>query len=145
MRGWLKNTLVTLYERDEDNNLLTKKQKLCVNMRMRSTWRLETTPCCCCWPGTSKRNYNINIFPVHWQFSQLDQYPINRYLSYTELAALRAPLIPMEHYTTCFFEIWMSGLAPLVSRSRISICDLQYLLTQYWYYWWGNLHVSTGC
>ena len=28
MRDWLKNVLVTLYERDEDNNLLTEKQKL---------------------------------------------------------------------------------------------------------------------
>nr|KAF6482183.1 secreted protein acidic and cysteine rich [Molossus molossus] len=44
MRDWLKNVLVTLYERDEDNNLLT------------------------------------------------------------ELAPLRAPLIPMEHCTTRFFE-----------------------------------------
>lgn len=28
MRDWLKNVLVTLYERDMDNNLLTEKQKL---------------------------------------------------------------------------------------------------------------------
>ena len=28
MRDWLKNVLVTLFERDEDNNLLTEKQKL---------------------------------------------------------------------------------------------------------------------
>lgn len=28
MRDWLKNVLVTLYERDEDNNMLTEKQKL---------------------------------------------------------------------------------------------------------------------
>lgn len=28
MRDWLKNVLVTLYARDEDNNLLTEKQKL---------------------------------------------------------------------------------------------------------------------
>ena len=31
MRDWLKNVLVTLYERDEDNNLLTEKQKLRVS------------------------------------------------------------------------------------------------------------------
>lgn len=36
MRDWLKNVLVTLYERDEDNNLLTEKQKLRVS-RHRST------------------------------------------------------------------------------------------------------------
>ncbi len=34
MRDWLKNVLVTLYERDEDNNLLTEKQKL----RVRQTY-----------------------------------------------------------------------------------------------------------
>lgn len=33
MRDWLKNVLVTLYERDEDNNLLTEKQKLRVSSR----------------------------------------------------------------------------------------------------------------
>lgn len=33
MRDWLKNVLVTLYERDEDNNLLTEKQKLRVSGR----------------------------------------------------------------------------------------------------------------
>lgn len=32
MRDWLKNVLVTLYERDEDNNLLTEKQKLRVSL-----------------------------------------------------------------------------------------------------------------
>lgn len=28
MRDWLKNVLVSLYERDEENNLLNEKQKL---------------------------------------------------------------------------------------------------------------------
>ncbi|NIG59961.1 SPARC isoform X1 [Pontoporia blainvillei] len=32
MRDWLKNVLVTLYERDQDNNLLTEKQKLRVSV-----------------------------------------------------------------------------------------------------------------
>lgn len=32
MRDWLKNVLVTLYERDVDNNLLTEKQKLRVRI-----------------------------------------------------------------------------------------------------------------
>ena len=31
MRDWLKNVLVTLFERDEDNNLLTEKQKVRVS------------------------------------------------------------------------------------------------------------------
>lgn len=36
MRDWLKNVLITLYERDEDNNLLTEKQKLKVRAWGRS-------------------------------------------------------------------------------------------------------------
>uniref|UniRef100_A0A670IGM5 Secreted protein acidic and cysteine rich n=1 Tax=Podarcis muralis TaxID=64176 RepID=A0A670IGM5_PODMU len=51
-----------------------------------------------------EKNYNMYIFPVHWQFGQLDQHPVDGYLSHTELAPLRAPLIPMEHCTTRFFE-----------------------------------------
>ncbi|KAL0175672.1 hypothetical protein M9458_028002, partial [Cirrhinus mrigala] len=51
-----------------------------------------------------EKNYNMYIFPVHWQFGQLDQHPVDGFLSHTELAPLRAPLIPMEHCTTSFFE-----------------------------------------
>jgi len=105
MRDWLKNVLVTLYERDEDNNLLTEKQKLRVKKIHENEKRLEA--------GDHpvellardfEKNYNMYIFPVHWQFGQLDQHPIDGYLSHTELAPLRAPLIPMEHCTTRFFE-----------------------------------------
>ena len=35
MRDWLKNVLVTLYERDENNNLLNEKQKLRVSHPLR--------------------------------------------------------------------------------------------------------------
>ncbi|VTJ92126.1 Hypothetical predicted protein, partial [Marmota monax] len=105
MRDWLKNVLVTLYERDEDNNLLTEKQKLRVKKIHENEKRLEA--------GDHpvellardfEKNYNMYIFPVHWQFGQLDQHPFDGYLSHTELAPLRAPLIPMEHCTTRFFE-----------------------------------------
>ncbi|KAI2539796.1 secreted protein acidic and cysteine rich, partial [Homo sapiens] len=74
MRDWLKNVLVTLYERDEDNNLLTEKQKLRVKKIHENEKRLEA--------GDHpvellardfEKNYNMYIFPVHWQFGQLDQ------------------------------------------------------------------------
>ncbi|KAL8212095.1 UNVERIFIED_CONTAM: hypothetical protein K2H54_037010 [Gekko kuhli] len=105
MRDWLKNVLVTLYERDESNNLLTEKQKLRVKKIHENEKRLEA--------GDHpvellardfEKNYNMYIFPVHWQFGQLDQHPNDGYLSHTELAPLRAPLIPMEHCTTRFFD-----------------------------------------
>lgn len=42
MRDWLKNVLITLYERDEDNNLLTEKQKLKVGTG-EGVWELIPT------------------------------------------------------------------------------------------------------
>lgn len=42
MRDWLKNVLVTLYERDLDHNLLTEKQKLRVRILFMSS-RERTT------------------------------------------------------------------------------------------------------
>ncbi|XP_061692035.1 SPARC isoform X2 [Syngnathoides biaculeatus] len=105
MRDWLKNVLVTLYERDQDNDLLTEKQKLRVKKIYENEKRLKA--------GEHTldllahdfvKNYNMYIFPVHWQFGQLDQHPADGYLTHSELAPLRAPLIPMEHCTTRFFQ-----------------------------------------
>ncbi|KFV11782.1 SPARC [Pterocles gutturalis] len=107
MRDWLKNVLITLYERDEDNNLLTEKQKLKVRGLPGLSYekRLEAGDHTVeLLARDFEKNYNMYIFPVHWQFGQLDQHPIDGYLSHTELAPLRAPLIPMEHCTTRFFE-----------------------------------------
>uniref|UniRef100_A0A8C2T6L5 SPARC n=1 Tax=Coturnix japonica TaxID=93934 RepID=A0A8C2T6L5_COTJA len=93
MRDWLKNVLITLYERDEDNNLLTEKQKLKVR-----TWGGN--------PGAHptnraqlRRGPYIHMAPVH----QSHTLPQNAGTLHA-LAPLRAPLIPMEHCTTRFFE-----------------------------------------
>ncbi|RXM31297.1 Secreted protein acidic and cysteine rich [Acipenser ruthenus] len=51
-----------------------------------------------------EKNYNMYIYPVHWQFAQMDQHQADRHLSHSELALLRAPLIPMEHCTSQFFQ-----------------------------------------
>lgn len=93
-----------------------------------------------------QKNYNMYIYPVHWQFAQMDQHPsdrwvfisranlytssisktilryvlfsepllsvtpvfmmdyMSRFLSHSELAPLRAPLVPMEHCTSVFFQ-----------------------------------------
>jgi len=105
MRDWLKNVLVTLYERDEDNNLLTEKQKLRVKKIFENEKRLQAGDHSLdLLAHDFEKNYNMYIFPVHWQFGQLDQHPIDGYLTHTELSPLRAPLIPMEHCTTRFFE-----------------------------------------
>ncbi|XP_056425883.1 LOW QUALITY PROTEIN: SPARC [Hyla sarda] len=105
MRDWLKNVLVSLYERDEDNNLLNEKQKLRVKKIHENEKRLEAGDHSMeLLARDFEKNYNMYIFPVHWQFGQLDQHPIDGYLSHTELSPLRAPLIPMEHCTTRFFE-----------------------------------------
>uniref|UniRef100_A0A3Q2PLF1 SPARC n=1 Tax=Fundulus heteroclitus TaxID=8078 RepID=A0A3Q2PLF1_FUNHE len=105
MRDWLKNVLVTLYERDEDNNLLTEKQKLRVKKIYENEKRLQAGDHSLDLLARDfEKNYNMFIFPVHWQFGQLDQHPVDGYLTHSELAPLRAPLIPMEHCTTRFFE-----------------------------------------
>uniref|UniRef100_A0A3P9HS47 SPARC n=1 Tax=Oryzias latipes TaxID=8090 RepID=A0A3P9HS47_ORYLA len=105
MRDWLKNVLVTLYARDEDNNLLTEKQKLRVKKIYENEKRLEAGDHSLDLLARDfQKNYNMYIFPVHWQFGQLDQHPADGYLTHSELAPLRAPLIPMEHCTTRFFE-----------------------------------------
>ncbi|XP_033973972.1 SPARC [Trematomus bernacchii] len=105
MRDWLKNVLVTLYERDEENNLLTEKQKLRVKKIFENEKRLTAGEHSLdLLAHDFEKNYNMYIFPVHWQFGQLDQHPVDGYLTHSELSPLRAPLIPMEHCTTRFFE-----------------------------------------
>uniref|UniRef100_A0A8C4KZM9 SPARC n=1 Tax=Equus asinus TaxID=9793 RepID=A0A8C4KZM9_EQUAS len=86
MRDWLKNVLVTLYERDEGNNLLTEKQKLRVKKIHENEKRLEAG------------DHPVELLARDFEKNY------NMYLSHTELAPLRAPLIPMEHCTTRFFE-----------------------------------------
>ncbi|XP_008325452.1 SPARC [Cynoglossus semilaevis] len=105
MRDWLKNVLVTLYERDQDNDLLNEKQKLRVKKIYENEKRLQAGDHSLDLLALDfQKNYNMYIFPVHWQFGQLDQHPADGYLTHTELSPLRAPLIPMEHCTTRFFE-----------------------------------------
>uniref|UniRef100_A0AAV2MLZ8 Kazal-like domain-containing protein n=1 Tax=Knipowitschia caucasica TaxID=637954 RepID=A0AAV2MLZ8_KNICA len=76
MRDWLKNVLVTLYERDEENNLLTEKQKLRVKKIYDNEKRLQAGDHSLdLLAHDFEKNYNMFIFPVHWQFGQLDQHP----------------------------------------------------------------------
>ncbi|KAB5581364.1 hypothetical protein PHYPO_G00174790 [Pangasianodon hypophthalmus] len=101
MRDWLKNVLLQLYEQD----FLTPKQRSRVQKMYENERRLHA--------GHHpvellardfEKNYNMYIYPVHWQFAQMDQHPSDRFLSHSELAPLRAPLVPMEHCTSVFFH-----------------------------------------
>ncbi|CAG01281.1 unnamed protein product, partial [Tetraodon nigroviridis] len=106
MRDWLKNVLLQLYEHDSStSSFLTPKQRLKVKKIFESDRRLHA--------GNHsvellaqdfEKNYNMYIYPVHWQFAQLDQHPSDRSLSHSELAPLRVPLVPMEHCTSRFFQ-----------------------------------------
>lgn len=60
MRDWLKNVLVTLYERDEDNNLLTEKQKL--RVRQQTHGRCEGT-----YRGRVLRTSGVTAEPGGWR------------------------------------------------------------------------------
>uniref|UniRef100_UPI00358EE46B SPARC-like n=1 Tax=Myxine glutinosa TaxID=7769 RepID=UPI00358EE46B len=106
MRDWLKNVLVQMYELDQDGaSFLNDKQKHKVKKIFEDEKRLKN--------GIHnvdllardfKKNYRMYIYPIHWQFAQLDVHPMNRYLTHSELSPLRAPLVPMEHCTTPFFK-----------------------------------------
>ncbi|XP_046901239.1 SPARC-like protein 1 [Hypomesus transpacificus] len=106
MRDWLKNVLLQLYEHDSKTpGFLTSKQRYRVRKIFESERRLHA--------GDHpiellaqdfEKNYNMYIYPVHWQFAQMDQHPADRLLSHTELAPLRVPLVPMEHCTSLFFQ-----------------------------------------
>ncbi|XP_037115524.1 SPARC-like protein 1 [Syngnathus acus] len=106
MRDWLKNVLLQLYEHDYVSpGYLTSKQRFKVKKIYENERRLHA--------GNHsvellvqdfEKNYNMYIYPVHWQFAQLDQHPSDRILSHSELAPLRVPLVPMEHCTSLFFQ-----------------------------------------
>ncbi|XP_030347353.1 SPARC-like protein 1 [Strigops habroptila] len=106
MRDWLKNILVQHYERDlNTSGFLTEKQRNKVKKIYENDKRLTA--------GDHavelllhdfEKNYHMYVYPVHWQFHQLDQHPADRLLTHSELAPLRASLVPMEHCITRFFQ-----------------------------------------
>ncbi|XP_059903178.1 SPARC-like protein 1 isoform X2 [Gadus macrocephalus] len=106
MRDWLKNVLLQLYSHDSKSpGFLTSKQRIKVKKIHENERRLHA--------GDHpldllaqdfEKNYNLYIYPVHWQFAQMDKHPSDRLLSHSELAPLRVPLVPMEHCTSRFFQ-----------------------------------------
>ncbi|XP_032095557.1 SPARC-like protein 1 [Sapajus apella] len=106
MRDWLKNILMQLYEANSEHaGYLNEKQRNKVKKIYLDEKRLLA--------GDHpidlllrdfKKNYHMYVYPVHWQFSELDQHPMDRVLTHSELAPLRASLVPMEHCITRFFE-----------------------------------------
>ncbi|XP_034745651.1 SPARC-like protein 1 isoform X3 [Etheostoma cragini] len=106
MRDWLKNVLLQLYEHDSVSpGFLTTKQRFRVKKIFESERRLHAGDHSVeLLAQDFEKNYNMYIYPVHWQFAQLDQHPSDRVLSHSELAPLRVPLVPMEHCTSRFFR-----------------------------------------
>ncbi|XP_074549984.1 SPARC-like protein 1 [Halichoeres trimaculatus] len=106
MRDWLKNVLLQLYEHDSVSpGFLTPKQRFRVKKIFESERRLHAGDHSVeLLAQDFEKNYNMYIYPVHWQFAQLDQHPSDRVLSHSELAPLRVPLVPMEHCTSRFFQ-----------------------------------------
>uniref|UniRef100_A0A3Q1K3C4 Kazal-like domain-containing protein n=1 Tax=Anabas testudineus TaxID=64144 RepID=A0A3Q1K3C4_ANATE len=104
MRDWLKNVLLQLYEFTTPG-FLTPKQRFRVKKIFESERRLHAGDHSVeLLAQDFEKNYNMYIYPVHWQFAQLDQHPSDRLLSHSELAPLRVPLVPMEHCTSRFFQ-----------------------------------------
>ncbi|CAB1432304.1 unnamed protein product [Pleuronectes platessa] len=106
MRDWLKNVLLQLYDHDSMSpGFLTPKQRFRVKKIFESERRLQAGDHSVeLLAQDFEKNYNMYIYPVHWQFAQLDQHPSDRVLSHSELAPLRVPLVPMEHCTSRFFQ-----------------------------------------
>ncbi|XP_004629218.1 SPARC-like protein 1 [Octodon degus] len=106
MRDWLKNILMQLYEPNPKHaGYLNEKQRNKVKKIYLDEKRLLA--------GDHpielllrdfKKNYHMYVYPVHWQFNELDRHPMDRVLTHSELAPLRASLVPMEHCITRFFE-----------------------------------------
>ncbi|XP_027973553.1 SPARC-like protein 1 [Eumetopias jubatus] len=106
MRDWLKNILMQLYEPNAEHaGYLNEKQRNKVKKIYLDEKRLLA--------GDHsidlllrdfKKNYHMYVYPVHWQFGELDQHPMDRVLTHSELAPLRASLVPMEHCITRFFQ-----------------------------------------
>ncbi|XP_038648789.1 SPARC-like protein 1 [Scyliorhinus canicula] len=105
LRGWLKNILVEMYERDlYSPGLLSPKERTTVKKIYDHEHHLHPRDYSLDQLFNDfSQNYQMYIYPVHWQFSQLDRHPMDGYLSHTELAPLRTPLIPLEHCTSQFF------------------------------------------
>ncbi|XP_069486559.1 SPARC-like protein 1 [Ambystoma mexicanum] len=124
MRDWLKNVLVQLYESDLDvSGILTEKQRNKVKKKYLHEKRLMN--------GNHtldlllrdfQKNYHMYVYPVHWQFSQLDLHPADRRLSHSELAPLRVPLVPMEHCITEFFKECNTDNNKYVSLKEWCLC-----------------------
>ncbi|KAM4706652.1 SPARC-like protein 1 [Discoglossus pictus] len=106
MRDWLKNVLMQLYERDLENpGFLSEKQRNKVKKIYENEKRLlEGDHNIDLLTKDFEKNYHMYVYPVHWQFAQLDKHSTDRLLTRSELAPLRAPLIPMEHCVTVFFQ-----------------------------------------
>ncbi|KAG2466049.1 SPRC protein, partial [Polypterus senegalus] len=108
MRDWLKNVLLQLYEQTVNGStILNEKQrarvqKIYESQRVLRAGEGDEHPVEVLLKDFEK-NYNMYIYPVHWQFAQVDQHPADRSLSRSELAPLRLPLVPMEHCISRFF------------------------------------------
>ncbi|XP_077157059.1 SPARC-like protein 1 [Paroedura picta] len=106
MRDWLKNVLMQFYKQDLDKGgLLTDKQRKKVKKIYLDEKRLPAGdhPTAILLRDFEK-NYRTYTYPIHWHFNRLDQHPTDRKLTHSELAPLRASLVPMEHCVTRFFQ-----------------------------------------
>uniref|UniRef100_A0A672Y431 SPARC-like 1 n=1 Tax=Sphaeramia orbicularis TaxID=375764 RepID=A0A672Y431_9TELE len=124
MRDWLKNVLLQLYEHDSMTpGFLTPKQRFRVKKIFENERRLHAGDHSVeLLAQDFEKNYNMYIYPVHWQFAQLDQHPSDRLLSHSELAPLRVPLVPMEHCTSRFFQECDSDKDKQVSFKEWTSC-----------------------
>ncbi|XP_060103378.1 SPARC-like protein 1 [Heteronotia binoei] len=106
MRDWLKNVLMQFYKQDQKKGgFLTDKQRNKIKKIYLDEKRLPAGD----HPTEIllrdfEKNYRTYTYPIHWHFNRLDQHPTDRKLTHSELAPLRASLVPMKHCVTRFFQ-----------------------------------------
>ncbi|XP_064418291.1 SPARC [Latimeria chalumnae] len=106
IHDWLKNTVVHLYEYDIQNpGSLTRKHRKIVKKIYEIHKHLKAgNKASHLLSNNFEVNYLLNVYPVHWQFGQLDQKPADGYLTHSELAPLRGLLAPVDHCASRFFD-----------------------------------------
>lgn len=105
LRDWLKNILIQMYEQDlQSPGILSPRERATMKRLYNEEHRLprgDYSPQMLLDDFT--HNYYHFTYPVHWHFHQLDQHPVDGYLTHSELAPLRMPGIPLQHCATRFF------------------------------------------
>ncbi|XP_054028648.1 SPARC-like protein 1, partial [Dryobates pubescens] len=123
MRDWLRNILLQYHRREQGSAaLLTERQRSQVQKLFQEQHLGAGAQALELLLPDFEQHYQLYVYPVHWQFHQLDLHPADRLLSHSELAPLRASLVPMEHCITRFFQECDGDQDKLIALQEWCLC-----------------------